>query len=79
LTLFLWITLFALVGWSLARWRLRRLSRPTPGGSVSDETVRLIEEEGTVSLSDEEPLDMDEVRAEEDDFWSETWDEPEEM
>ena len=57
---------------------LRSQARPGPE-SVTDEMVRQIERRGTLRVEEREPLDIDDVRAEEDGFWSETWDEPEEM
>lgn len=43
---------------------------------VDDDMIRRIESQGTVDVED--PIDMDEVRREEERFWSETWDRPEE-
>lgn len=45
-------------------------------GIVDDDVIRRIETHGRVDV--EEPLDLDEVRREEERFWSETWDRPEE-
>ncbi|WP_419939135.1 hypothetical protein [Candidatus Palauibacter sp.] len=59
-------------------WRLRsRLRRETRSG-VTDEIVQRIETVGRVDAEDVEPVDLEAVRAEEDDFWAQTWDEPEE-
>jgi hypothetical protein len=78
----LWLFLGALV--VLAglryRWRLRSSRRPrraTP--TIDDAALRQILEEGRLSAdSDDDPLDMDAAAEAEDDFWAESWDEPEE-
>lgn len=46
------------------------------GRGLSEEQIRRIEETGSVDL-DNEPLDMDEIERAEDEFWEESWDEPE--
>lgn len=46
------------------------------GTGLSDEQVRRIEEAGRLDV-DDEPLDMDEIERAEDEFWEESWDEPE--
>jgi membrane protein implicated in regulation of membrane protease activity len=72
----LFVALAALV--AVAGWRvLHRLRRETRSG-VTDEIVHQIETLGRVDAEDVEPLDLERVRAEEDEFWAETWDEPEE-
>jgi len=60
---------------------VRLLRNQTRGGlgSVTDDMVQQIEHQGTLRVEEHEPLDLDDVRAEEDSFWSETWDEPEEI
>ena len=59
-------------------WRLRsRLRRETRSG-VTDEIVQRIETVGRVDAEDVDPVDLEAVRAEEDEFWAQTWDEPEE-
>ena len=45
-------------------------------GGLDDDMVRRIEQEGTLELED--PTDLEEVRREEERFWSETWDVPDE-
>jgi membrane protein implicated in regulation of membrane protease activity len=73
---YLFVALAALV--AVAGWRvLHRLRRETRSG-VTDEIVHQIETLGRVDAEDVEPLDLEQVRAEEDEFWAETWDEPEE-
>ena len=76
MTGYLFVALAALV--AVAGWRVRhRLGRQTRSG-VTDEVVRQIETLGRVDAEDVDPLDMERVRAEEDEFWAQTWDEPEE-
>ena len=57
-------------------WR-RRIRDYVDGGRqrLDDEMIRRIEREGSVEVED--PLDLDEIRLEEERFWSETWDLPE--
>ena len=43
---------------------------------LDDDMIRRIERDGRVEVED--PIDIDEVRLEEEKFWSETWDTPEE-
>ncbi len=71
-----WLTVLIVVAVVV---RLLRSQARADRGSVSDEMVRQIEHRGTLRVEDPEPLDLDGVRAEEDAFWSETWDEPEEI
>jgi hypothetical protein len=47
------------------------------GGRLTDDMIRRIESEGRVEL--DEPLDLDSIRTEEESFWEESWDEPEEL
>ena len=44
--------------------------------TLDDDMIRRIESDGMVEVDD--PLDLDEVREEEERFWSETWDLPDE-
>lgn len=44
---------------------------------LSDAQIREIERLGRLDAEDVEPLDVDEIRAEEDEFWEQSWDEPE--
>ena len=66
--------LVAVVGWEVRR-RLREQTRE----GVTDEIVRRIETVGRVDAEDVEPVDLEQVRQEEDEFWAQTWDEPEEL
>ena len=62
---------------AVAGWRVRhRLCRETRRG-VTDEIAHQIEAVGHVDAEDVEPVNLERVRAEEDDFWAQTWDEPE--
>ena len=47
--------------------------------SVDDNAVRAIVETGALTVDVDEPLDLREIGEEEERFWSERWDEPEEM
>ena len=71
------IFLLALLG-ATAAIVMRRRIRDYIGGSgeLDDDMIRRIEQDGVIDL--EEPLDLDEVRQEEERFWSETWDIPDE-
>lgn len=71
----LWITLsiLALVAGLLVRQRIAaHVDRP----KLTDDDVRRIESGLHVEV--EEPLDLQAIREEEAEFWSESWDEPEE-
>ncbi len=74
--LFLGIALLVLLAGLLARRRVERSKREE---GLSDEMVRRIEREGSVRFEARSPLDLDEIRREEDEFWAQTWDEPEEL
>ncbi|MCY3677737.1 MAG: hypothetical protein F4Z31_23075 [Gemmatimonadetes bacterium] len=76
MTGYLFVALAALV--AVAGWRVRRRLRDQTRSGVTDEVVHQIETLGRVDAEDIEPLDMERVRAEEDEFWGQTWDEPEE-
>ncbi|MDP2958312.1 MAG: hypothetical protein Q8N53_17930 [Longimicrobiales bacterium] len=60
------------------RGRLRRrLVRSVP--VVDDGAVSQILEKGVLAVDEDEPLDQREIDDEERRFWSERWDEPEEL
>ena len=63
---------------AVAGWRVRNRLRHQTRSGVTDEIVHQIEALGRVATEDVEPVDMERVRAEEDEFWAQTWDEPEE-
>ena len=79
LTLF-WILFWALLsaltvaaGWSVyersSRLTWRRLV-------VDDEAIRAILATGELHVDEDEPLNLEAIDEEEERFWSETWDEP---
>lgn len=72
------LSVMVLVAGAAARRRILRRTRPVADG-LSDDDVRQIEEGGLLFREDDEPLDMDEIREEEERFWaSESWDRAEE-
>ena len=50
-----------------------------PPPRIDEDDIRRIEEEGSLLTDDPEPLDLEQIGREEDEFWRETWDEPEEL
>lgn len=76
----IWILMAAAVVYAAVRAqaRLREVRPPARPPRIDDEALRRILEEGTLTVPDEEPLDMEEASEAEEDFWSESWDEPEE-
>ena len=56
---------------------LARRERRSRG--LSDDLVRQIEQTGRVDAEDVDGVDLEQVRAEEDAFWEQTWDDPEEL
>jgi len=62
----------------VVRRRIREATRRSPP-EVTDETLRRIEEEGVLRTDDPGPLDEKAIREEEDRFWEETWDRPENL
>ena len=76
----LWFFLGALVAYAWVSMRLKiRRSIEVPPPRLDEVDIRRIEEEGTLRTEDPEPLDLKRIRREEDDFWKETWDEPDEL
>lgn len=75
----LWILLGALAGLAGLRYRSRLRSAHGPDGPprVDDEALRRILEEGTL-VEEDEPLDPEEVARAEEEFWDDSWEEPEE-
>ena len=47
--------------------------------AVDDDAVRTIVEKGELTVDGDEPLDLREIDEEEERFWSESWEEPEEI
>ena len=76
MTGYLFVALAVLV--ALAGWRVRHRLRHQTRSRVTDEIVRQIETVGRVDAEDVEPLDLKRAQAEEDEFWAQTWDKPEE-
>lgn len=77
----LWIALSALAGLGGLRYLARlRAGRPPSGvPAVDDATLHEILRTGRLQTPErEEPLDMREAADAEDEFWSQSWDEPEE-
>jgi len=70
--LFLLLAVLVIVAGIAARRRVREATR----GGVTDDIVRQIETVGRVEAEEVEALDVEEARSEEDEFWSQTWDEP---
>ncbi len=81
---FLWPVLWFLLGavvayaWISTRRRIRK-SMEVPPPRIDEDDIRRIEEEGALFADGPEPLDLEEISREEDEFWRETWDEPEEL
>ena len=60
-------------GWSLYERRRRlRPARPV----VDDDAIRVILDTGELCVEEDEPLNLEAIDEEEERFWSETWDEP---
>lgn len=76
----LWIVLggLAVAAGVAVRRRIRRVRRREGRVELDDEAIRRIEETGRLEVDRREPLDHDRIREEEDRFWAETWDEPDE-
>ncbi len=76
-----WLLLGALllVAGITVRARLHHISQQ-PGPALDDDAIRGIMEEGTLTTDEDEPLDIDEVRREEQAFWDEErWDDADEF
>ena len=71
------LLVLALLAGAAAVLQRRRIREYIDGRStLDDDMIRRIEERGSLEMDD--PTDMDEVRQEEERFWSETWDVPDE-
>ena len=75
-----WAFLGALVAyaWISMRLKIKRSIEVRPP-RLDELAIRRIEEEGALFTEDPEPLDLKQISREEDDFWKETWDEPDEF
>ncbi len=62
-----------------AGWLVRRGERRPGRKRLSDVQIRQIETLGRIDREDIDPLDIADIRAEEDAFWSQDWDEPESL
>ena len=76
----IWIVLAALALLAGFRYlaRLRATRRSAGSPAVDDDAVRRILETGVIDADDEEALDLDQAARAEEEFWDESWDEPEE-
>ncbi|HEV2149908.1 MAG TPA: hypothetical protein VGR37_21095 [Longimicrobiaceae bacterium] len=76
-----WILSGALAGLAGLRYvgRIRAMRASSGVPRVDDDALRRILAEGTLAAEDgDEPLDLEEAARAEEEFWSESWDEPEE-
>lgn len=74
-----WLALSTLVlaaGVTLHLRRRELLASDRP--KLDDEAIRRIVETGELLVDEDEPLDLEEIDQEEERFWSESWDEPDE-
>lgn len=74
-TFFIILAAIVLLGGIIRR---RRVQHTVQSGRpiVGDELLRSILRDSEENHEDEEPLDEDEIRAAEDEFWEENWDDP---
>ena len=70
LTLLLWV--------AAVRRLLARRRRPRPRIVVDDAAIERILRHGSLSTGEDEPLNEDEIARAEQEFWEESWDEPDE-
>jgi hypothetical protein len=66
--------LLAIAAGLLYRNRLETVASED-SSALDDDLIRQIERQGWIEL--EEPLDLDHIREQEQRFWEESWDEPE--
>ena len=80
LGLLFWTTITILVMAAALRMYMRRKELFSSDVPVLDETaIQTILEIGEISTDEDEPLDLEEIDEEEERFWRESWDEPEEL
>ena len=80
LGLLFWTTLTILVRAAALRMYMRRKELFSSDVPVLDENaIQTILEIGEISTDEDEPLDLEEIDEEEERFWRESWDEPEEL
>jgi hypothetical protein len=75
-----WFLLGVLVvyAWISMRRRIRKEVVVPPPRIVEDD-IRRIVEEGALLTDDPEPLDLEQIAKDEDEFWNESWDEAVEL
>lgn len=76
--IWIWIALAVLVAVVAVRRLLHRRARRNRGVVIDDAAIDRILREGRLSAGDDEPLDEAEIARAEEEFWEESWDEPEE-
>ncbi|MFQ5535846.1 MAG: hypothetical protein ACE5GJ_00205 [Gemmatimonadota bacterium] len=74
-----WAALVLMATWAGLSLRRRVRSGAASQPVVDDEALQEILETGRLEVSGDEPLDLRTIEEEERRFWSETWDEPEEL
>ncbi len=72
----LWVFLAVLAFVVGVAYRVRIHEEIARRGELTDEQVRRIEQTGSVE-AERGPLDLDEIERAEEEFWEESWDEPE--
>ncbi len=72
------LAVLAVVGGAVVRRKLGA-SLESAHPALDDDAVRRIVDTGSLTVDEDPPLDMDEIEEEEDRFWSETWDEPDDF
>ena len=80
LGLLFWTTITILVMAAALRMYMRRKELFSSDVPVLDENaIQTILEIGEISTDEDEPLDLEEIDEEEERFWRESWDQPEEL
>ena len=80
LGLLFWTTLTILVMAAALRMYVRRKELFTSNVPVLDDNaIETIMEIGELRTDEDEPLDLEEIDEEEERFWRESWDQPEEL
>jgi hypothetical protein len=77
MNLWIWIVLALLVAVVALRRLHDRHARRRGDLLVDDAAIERIMREGTLTADDDEPLDEEEIARAEEEFWEESWDEPE--
>lgn len=76
--IWIWIALALLVAAVAVARLIRRRAQQRDRFEVDDEAIDRILRHGTISTGEDEPLDDAEIARAEDEFWEESWDEPDE-